>query len=181
MTHFVQSTLSITLLSLLLGGCGTFSSSDTQCMKSSLVTSLSRMPLSRVMGGDERDVIITIFKGGCGGSSPQLPGGSEDIGITLTFTTPEVKRSTGDVKEVVLPLFVALLDKEDNIKDRHDEKVKVTISDRSLNHTHKITYHPPEGIGVDNQAYRILVGFNAEAGHVPYSGFSMHKAGKPSS
>ena len=168
MTRIIQSTLSIALLSLLLGGgCSTFSPSDTQCMKTVLVTSASRMPLSRVMTGDGRDVIITAFKGGCGGSSPQLPGGSDDIGMTLTFTTPDARYATGKAKEVTLPLFVALLDQEDNVKDRQDENVKVTISDHSLNHTHKIIYHPPEGIDVDSQAYRILVGFNAEAAHVP--------------
>ncbi len=169
MPRIIQPALSIAFLSLLLGGCSTFSPSDTQCMKTVLVTSVSRMPLSRVVAGEGRDVIITAFKGGCGGSSPQLPGGSDDIGITLTLTAPEAKRSTGKVKEVTLPLFVALLYQEDNVKDRHDENVKVTISDRALNHTHKITYHPPEGIEVDNQAYRILVGFNAEAAHVPHS------------
>lgn len=166
MTHIIQPALSIALLSFLLGGCSTFSPSDTQCMKTVLITSASRMPLSRVMTGDGRDVIITGFKGGCGGSSAQLPGGSDDIGIILTLTTPEARHSTGKVKEVTLPLFVALLDKEENVKDRHDENVKVTISDRSLNHTHKITYHPPEGIEVDDQSYRVLVGFNTEVGHV---------------
>lgn len=163
MTRIVQSTLSIAFLSFVLGGCSTFSPSDTQCMKTVMVTSVSRMPLSRVMVEDGRDVIITAFKGGCGGSSPQLPGGSGDIGITLTLTVPEAKRSTDKVKEVTLPLFVALLDKEDNVKDRHDENVKVTVNDRLLNHIHQITYHPPEGIEVDNQDYRVLVGFNTEA------------------
>jgi len=125
------------------------------------------MPLSRVKVGDRRDVIISAFKGGCGGSSPQLPGGSDDIGLTLTLTVPEAKRPTGQAKEVALPLFVALLDKEDNVKDRLDEMVKVTISDRALNHAHKITYHLPEGIDVDNQDYRILVGFNADIASRP--------------
>jgi hypothetical protein len=85
------------------------------------------MPLSRVMVEEGRDVIITAFKGECGGSSPQLPGGSGDIGIILTLTVPEAKRSKDEVKEATLPLFVALLDKEDNVKDRRDENVKVTI------------------------------------------------------
>lgn len=168
MSRIVQPILSIALLSLLLGGCSIFSSSDTKCMKTALVTSVSKVPLSRVMTGDRRDVIISSFKGGCGGSSPQLPGGSDDIGITLTLTAPEAKHSTGKTKEVTLPLFVALLDKQDNVKDRLDENIKVTISDRALNHIHKITYHLPEGIDVDNQDYRILVGFNAETPPVPH-------------
>lgn len=162
MSPVAQSTLSALLFLFLLGGCSIFPSSNTKCIKTVLVSSVSKMPLSRVKMGDRRDVIISAFKGGCGGSSPQLPGGSDDIGLTLTLTVPEAKRPTGQTKEVALPLFVALLDKEDNVKDRLDEMVKVTLSDHALNHTHKIIYHLPEGIDVDNQNYSILVGFNAE-------------------
>jgi hypothetical protein len=169
MIRIVQPALSIGLLSLLLGGCSTFSSSDAKCMKTALVTSVSTMPLSRVVAGDHRNIIISAFKGGCGGASPELPGESDDIGITLTLTAPEAKQPTGQTRGVTLPLFVALLDKQDNVKDRLDENIKVTISDHALNHTHKITYHPPEGIDVDNQDYRILVGFNAEAAPAPHS------------
>ena len=167
MPRISQCALSVLLFLFLLGGCNVFPSPNMKCMKTVLVSSVSKMPLSRVKVGDRRDVIISAFKGGCGGSSPELPGGSDDIGLTLTLTVPEAKRSTGQAKEVALPLFVALLDKEDNVKDRLDEMVKVTVSDRALNHIHKITYHLPEGINADNQNYRILVGFNAEIVSAP--------------
>jgi len=121
------------------------------------------MPLASVRAGDDREVMISAFKGGCGGASSELPGGSGDIGLTLTLIAPEAKRPLGKGQEILLPLFVALLDQEDNVRDRLDENIKVTISDHAFNHVHKIIYHPPQGVKVDNQHYRILVGFHSEA------------------
>lgn len=156
----VQSTLSIALLTIFLGGCSTFPSSDSECMKTVLVSTLSRVPVYPVMEKDKRSVTISTFKGGCGGSSADLPGGQDEIGINMTLTMPEATHGTHKVKKVAFPIFVALLDKDDNVLDRLDEKIEVTIDHHSLSHTHKITYRPPAGINVHSEDHRLLVGFN---------------------
>ena len=124
---------------------------------------LIKAPLYPVMEEDPRSVTISTFKAGCGGSTAELPGGKGDIGVHMTLTMPEAKHRTGKVKKVAFPLFVALLDQEDNVLDRQDESVKMTISDHSLNHIHKITYRPPEGIDIGSADCRLLVGFNGPA------------------
>lgn len=155
------------LVPFILGGCSLFSSSDSGCMKTAFVSSLSKMPLSRVAKGDHRTLAISHFQGGCGGSGPHLPGTADDIGISVTFTTPPAKHYTGKSHEIKVPLFLALLDKEDNVLDRQDEMVTLTLTDEALEHRHAIIYHPPEGIEVDSQDHRLLVGFNAEAKSCP--------------
>jgi len=152
--------MSLALLPIFIGGCSIFGST---CIKTALVTNLSTTPLSSVIKGDTRVVTISAFKGGCGGSSPQLPGGEGDIGISLALTAPEAKHPTGRLKKVAFPIFVALLDEDDNVLDRYDEIITATINNASLNHTHQIIYRPPPGINVESEDHRILVGFNGEA------------------
>ncbi len=156
----MQAVLSIILFSAFLGGCATLSSSDSACIKTVLISTLSKTPLYPAIPEDARTVTISTFKGGCGGSSADLPGGKGDIGIHMTLTVPEAKQKHGQVKKIAVPVFVALLDKEDNILDRQDDQIEVTISNQSLNHTHKIIYHPPHGIDIESKDHRILVGFN---------------------
>jgi hypothetical protein len=107
-----------------------------------------------------------LVKSGCGGSSAELPGGKGDVGMNLLLTVPEARRGSGRVKRVAFPIFVALLDREDNVIDRHDETIEVTITDKALSHTHKITYHPPKGIDVGSEEHRVLVGFKGNANAV---------------
>jgi hypothetical protein len=78
----------------------------------------------------------------------------------MALTMPEAHQKKGRVRKIAFPIFVALLDEEDEVLDRHDEEIVVTISDRSLSHIHKTTYHLPGGIDVDSQSHYILVGFN---------------------
>jgi len=129
-------------------------------MRTVLVSALSKAPLSSVFEEDRRFVTISAFKAGCGGSSAELPGEKGDIGINMTLTMPESKQKHGKVRKVIVPVFVALMDKEDNVLDRQDEKVEVNLSDHSLKHTHKMIYHPPQEIAVDSEAHHIFVGFN---------------------
>ncbi|MBM3467956.1 MAG: hypothetical protein FJX71_00810 [Alphaproteobacteria bacterium] len=103
---------------------------------------------------------LSDFKAGCGGSSNQLPGGSDDIGINVTFMVPAAKHPRHRVNKVTFPLFVALVDKNENVIDRRDESVDIKISDKSLNFAHKIIYTPPKEVAVDSENHRILVGFN---------------------
>lgn len=156
----MQTVFPIILFSAFLGGCAPLSLSDSACIKTVLISTLSKTPLYPAIPEDARTVTISAFKGGCGGSSADLPGGKGDIGITMTLTVPEAKQKHGKVKKIAVPVFVALLDKEDNILDRQDNQIQVTISNQPLNHTHKIIYHPPQGIDSESQDHRILVGFN---------------------
>ena len=132
-------------------------------MKTLLASSLSRAPLSPTIKGDERVVSIADFKGGCGGSGYGLPGGPGDIGILMTVTLPESTPKGNHPQAVSLPVFVALLDREDNVLDRQDETVKILVTDDHLIHTHKIVYHPPRGIDVSSENHRVLLGFNGDA------------------
>lgn len=167
MTKSIHPALIVVLLSAFLGGCSTFSSSDSGCMKTVLVTTVSKTPLSSARKGDTRTVTISHFKGGCERSKAQLLGEKDKVGINLTLTAPEAKPATGSVKKIAFPVFVALLDKEDNVLDRYDEIIKVTVSDEPLNHTHKITYRPPEGIDIGGDDHRLLIGFNGNAKAAP--------------
>ena len=163
---FTRSLISVAILSC-LGGCASFSPPESGCMKTVLVTTLSRVPLHAAFGDDPRTGTISLVKSGCGGSNAELSGGKGDIGINLLLTVPEARKGTGRVKKVVFPIFVALLDREDNVIDSHNENIEVTITDKVLSHTHKITYHPPEGIDAESEDHRILVGFkgNVRAAH----------------
>lgn len=165
---YLRTLLSTVLVSSFLGGCDTVSSTNSQCIKPVLVPDLSRTPLYPVIEDDPRAATISISQSGCGGSKEELPGENDDIGINMALTIPEARKGTGRVKKVIFPVFVALLDKQENVVDRWDEKIEVTITDQPLNHTHKITYHPPEGINAGSADHRILVGFkgNVLAEHV---------------
>ena len=149
-----------------LGGCASFSSSESGCMKAVLVSTLSRVPLHNAFGDDPRSATISLIKSGCGGSNAEFPGGKGDVGMNLLLTVPEARKGSGRVKKVAFPIFLGLLDHEDNVMDRHDENIEVTITDKALSHTHKITYHLPEGIDVGSEEHRILVGFNGNASAV---------------
>jgi hypothetical protein len=150
--------LAIYFFCAFLGGCGTVSPSG--CLKTSLVSNLSKTPLFPVLKDDNRTVAISSFKGKCVNPSDDLPGEKGDISISMALTMPEAQQKKGRVRKIAFPIFVALLDEEDEVLDRHDEEIVVTISDHSLSHIHKTTYHLPEEIDVDSQSHYILVGFN---------------------
>jgi len=159
---FSRSVISVAILGC-LGGCVSLSSSDSGCIKTVLVSTLSRVPLHTAMGDDPRSATISLVKSGCGGSNIDLPGEKRDIGMNLLLTVPEARKESGRVKKITFPIFVALLDREDNVIDRHDENIEVTITNKALSHTHKTTYHLPEGIDVGSDDHRILVGFKGNA------------------
>jgi hypothetical protein len=103
---------------------------------------------------------VAAFKAGCGGSSPDLPGGYDDIGIHITLKIPNAPHPQGHMTEIAVPLFVALLDLQDNVLDRQDEALKLKVSDDAFSQAYKITYHPPEGVDPTSIHHKILVGFN---------------------
>lgn len=181
MTQIVHSAVTITLLTLFFIGCSSFSSSDSTCMKTVLVSTLSRTPLHSVIADDTRSVTISDFKAGCGGSSESLPGGQGEVGINMTLTAPESIRGKGKAQKVAFPIFIALLDKNDNVLDRRDERIEVTITEDSLKHTYKTSYRPPAGINVNSENHRILVGFhgNAEPIHSFHGHSSVAKKSPP--
>jgi hypothetical protein len=129
-------------------------------MKTVLVSSLSSATLHSAREHDPRAATLAVVKVGCGGSAEAFPGGKGDIGVNLSLTIPEALKGTGSVNKAIFPVFVALLDQEDNVLDRHDEKIEITITDQALSHIHTITYHLPEGIDVGSETHRLLVGFN---------------------
>ncbi|MBX9786547.1 MAG: hypothetical protein K2Y08_04330 [Alphaproteobacteria bacterium] len=174
MTKIVHSALSFTLLTMFFIGCSSFSSSDSPCMKTVLVSTLSRTSLHSVREEDTRSVAISDFKAGCGGSSADLPGRQGEIGINMTLTAPESIRSKVKAHKVALPIFIALLDKDDNVLDRRDERIEITITEDSLKHTYKTSYRPPAGIDVGSENHRILVGLNGNA--VAAHSFSGHSS-----
>ena len=106
---------------------------------------------------------VAAFKAGCGGSNPDLPGGYDDIGIHITLKIPNARHPKGNITEITVPLFVALLDLQDNVLDRQDEALKLKVSDYDFSQAYKITYRPPEGVDPTSTHHKILVGFN-EAG-----------------
>lgn len=177
MIKLIKFTLPIASMLFVFGGCSTFP--DSECMKSVLVSAESRTPLYPVREGDTRSVSITNFKGGCGGASPDLPGKEGEFGINMTLTAPEGKRSSVREKRVVFPVFVALLDNKDNVLDRLDEKVEVTIDDHAVNHSHKITYRLPTGISINSTDHRLLVGFNGGVTEAYSSKAHTHHKRKP--
>ena len=152
--------LSLVFLCAFLGGCTTLSSSSLKCMKVVLAPSVSKVRLSPAVKGDTRTVSISNFKGGCGGPSEEIPGEKGDIGIIMELTAPQAKHPMHGRAKVAFPVFVALLDKEDNVLDRYDERIEAVISAHPLNHAHDIIYHPPEGIPVDGEGYKVVVGFH---------------------
>lgn len=153
----------IIFLCSFLEGCTTVSNGDSRCMKVSLITALSKVSLSHENLHEIRSLSVSNFKGGCGGTSADLPGKSDEIGINLTLFVPEAKKSTHKKRTVTLGAFVALVDKNDQIKDRFDEKIKLVINDYAVSHTHKIIYRLPQDIKVNDQNYRILVGLKEGA------------------
>lgn len=157
------------IFSALLAGCASLSSPDTGCMKTVLVSKLSKAPLSPAINGDKRSLAIAEFKGGCHTASSGFLSKSNDIGITMTLSLPESRHKHGKVQKVRVPIFIALLDKEDNVLDRWDEKINLTIKDHSLTHTQKLTYQLPQGISRDSENHRILVGFNGPVKLLPSS------------
>jgi hypothetical protein len=154
----------IPLLAFILGGCSpSFRSEESRCIKTVPVSSLSQMPLSHFIKGDSRMLTVSSFKAGCGGSSPDLPGGYDDIGINVTLKIPDARNPKGKITEIEVPLFVALLDHQDNVLDRQDEALKIKVSDYAFSQAYKITYHPPKGIDPTSPSHKILVGFNGTA------------------
>lgn len=149
------------LFSSVLGGCSSsFHSEEARCIKTVLVSSLSEMPLSSFIHQDSRKIKVAAFKAGCGGTSPDLPGGYDDIGLHITLKIPNARHPKGHITEITVPLFVALLDLQDNVLDRQDEALKLKISDYAFSQAYKITYRPPEGIALTSTYHKILVGFN---------------------
>ena len=155
---------SLVLLLPLLSGCSD-SLTSSQCVKAKLISSLSRAPLHHVSKEDPRSMVISDFKSGCGGAVADLPGGEGDIGLSMVFTLPEVRQGQLNSgknweKEVVLPVFIALLDGDENVLDRKDENIHLTISNHALIRTHQLTYHLPEGVDSSSLEHHILVGVN---------------------
>ena len=172
-------TLLIFVFSTLLSGCSSsFRSEESRCIKTALVSSLSQMPLSHFIKEDSRMVTISAFKAGCGGSSPDLPGGYNDIGINVTLKIPDAHSPKDNVTEITLPLFVALLNRQDDVLDRQDESINLKVSDYALSKTYKITYHPPEGIDPTSANHKILMGFNQVAIKDPSPKRSVHQSVK---
>lgn len=156
----IRTYLSVILICAIFVGCTTFSSPDSICMKTNLVSSLSRTPLYPILEDDPRASTISVVKTTCVSAKEEAPAGKMHIEIDLALNIPEARKTSGKTKKAIFPVFVALLDQQDNVLDRLDEKVEVTITDKSLSHTHKITYRPPEGIDVSSKEYRLLVGFH---------------------
>ena len=163
MTKMVHLALSFIFFTFFLIGCSTLSSSDSSCMKTVLVSTLSRISLHPVNSEDTRSISISTFKAGCGGSCADLPGGPGTIGINMKLTMPEATRGKGMTQKIALPFFIALLDDKENVLDRRDEVIEIKISKDSLNHTYKTSYRPPAGIEVSSQNHRVMVGFNGDA------------------
>lgn len=167
----MQAILFIVCSSAFLVGCATSSPPPSGCLKTALVSSLSKAPVRPVLKQETRLVTLSGVKRVCRASSGPLSERKRSICITMALTMPEARQKHGTGRKVAFPVFVALLDKEDNVLDRQDEKIRVTISDRSLNHTHTILYHLPEGIEADSENHRLLVGFKGRVMpvHVPVS------------
>lgn len=167
--NLTKPPLPVIFLFALLAGCATLPSSDSGCMKTVLVSSLSKVPLSPAIKGDNRFLTVSDFKGGCNASNPGFLGTGGDIGITMTVAAPEAKHKHGKTQKIRVPVFIALLDKQDNVLDRQDEKVDLTINDHSLIHTEKMTYRLPQGISKDSEGHRLLVGLNGPVKMIPSS------------
>jgi len=158
--NLAHTCLSVVLLISVLVGCGTISPSDSACMKTVLVSSLSRTPLYPLLEEDPRVATISIVKAVCVSSKEGESAGKAPIEIDLALNISEARKMSKRIKKALFPVFVALIDAEDNVLDRLDKKIEVTISDKPLNHSHKITYHPPQGIDVGSGDHRLLVGFH---------------------
>jgi hypothetical protein len=156
----IRTLLSMSILFGILEGCGTFPSPEPTCMKPVLVSSLSRTPLYPILEDDPRAATISVVKTTCGSSKQEALSRRAQIEIDLALTIPEARRTFGRTKKALFPVFVALLDQQDNILDRLDAMIEVTITDKAVSHTQKITYHLPEGVDIDSKDHRLLVGFH---------------------
>jgi hypothetical protein len=80
--------------------------------------------------------------------------------IGLTVTIPEARKKTNHTKKAKFPIFVAIVDAEENVLDRYDGTLDITISDNPLAYKHTITYLVPEGLSIEGKDYQLFVGFN---------------------
>ena len=140
-------------------GCSTTPLEGSGCIKTSVITTLSRSPLYTALEEDSRIATLAIEKVECDKSKNARSEGNDDIGLNLILSIPAARKDMGSDKKVVFPVFVALLNREDVVIDRYDEMINVHVNKAALSHTHKINYHLPEGVSAHNEDYRILVGF----------------------
>lgn len=159
MMKFIRQCLYSISLMVLLVGCDTFSSRDSECLKPVLVQNMSRLPLYPIFHDDPRFATLSVVKSTCQTSSDEISIGQPSVEIDLALTIVEARKPTRKTKEVIFPIFIALLDKQDNVLDRHDERIGVTITDKSLNQSHKIKYLFPQGIDIGKADYRLFLGF----------------------
>lgn len=170
---FTRAHLFASLLILTLAGCQVLPSVESPCMKISLLSNVSRTPLYHIVEDDPRSATLGINKTEC--KSVQDARGSEtsQIVIDVALTIPEARKTYSRTTMAIFPVFVALLDSEDNVLDRHDENIEVNITDKATNHVHKIIYHLPQGISADSKQHRLLIGFNgniiSRSSHLPSS------------
>ncbi|MBM3632411.1 MAG: hypothetical protein FJX03_01710 [Alphaproteobacteria bacterium] len=157
---FARPLTCIVCLFLFLVGCSSVPPKDPGCIKTSVISTLSRVPLYTALEEDSRIATLAVEKVECDELRIAPSEGKANIGMNLKLTIPATRKDKGSNKNVVFPVFVALINCEDAVIDRHDEMIKVHVKRTALNHTHKIKYELPEGVSTRKQDYRILVGFN---------------------
>lgn len=157
---FARPLTCIVFLILFLVGCSSVPHKDSGCIKTSVISTLSRVPLYTALEEDSRIATLAVEKVEC---DLALSEGKADVGMNLKLTIPAARKDKGSNKIVTFPVFVALLNREDTVIDRHDEMIQVPVKKTALSHMHKVNYHLPEGLSAHRQDYRILVGFNGSA------------------
>jgi hypothetical protein len=160
------------LLVLVLAGCSTYAPPST-CMKTVLVSNLSRAPLYPILEDDPRSATILINKTSCGMTKVDEATEKAHIEIDLALAITEARKNYSFPQKVTFSLFVALLDSDDNVIDRQDQNIEVDITEKPTNLVHKIIYLPPQDISADSHEHRLAIGFN-ERGASRQSSFVHH-------
>lgn len=164
----------ILFICLPLVQCTTFQSTDSVCLKTIVIPDLSRAPLYPVIEHDTRIAILSLDQVSCSRANEEATDSKAANLINLTITIPEARKKTDRIKKVKFPLCVALLDAQENVIDRYDELVEITISDKPLTYKHMITYVAPEGVDIEAKDHQLLVGFNGNV-----TSASLSKASHP--
>jgi hypothetical protein len=160
--------LALVVFAGILAGCSSFSSTDTPCIKTSLVGSLATLPVAHFIKGDPRHIAISGFHTTKAPDSANEPVNEKDVAIDFVLAVPEndPSHSSPITRKARLPVFVALLDKQDNVLDRMDVKITINLGQQALDEPYHIVYHFPKGLDGSCDDYRLLMGFN-EIKHTP--------------